>query len=75
MVYTFTQRSSVNDYFFGARVNPVNPDYLDMTLEANAEGWVGIGFSLNAMMVCLLVHTLFYHMYSSFSISLNEIIF
>ena len=38
-------------YFFGARVNSTNSDYLDMRLEGDAEGWVAIGFTNTSSMV------------------------
>ena len=48
-VYTFGTPGS--GYFFGARVNPNNSNYLDMRLEGDASGWVAIGFSETASMV------------------------
>ena len=51
--YLFTFGTPGSGYFFGARVNPVNSDYLDMRLEGNATGWVAIGFTETSSMVCV----------------------
>ena len=53
MAYTFQQGTQGSGYYFGARINPMNPQYLDMRLEASASGWVGVGFSVNNRMVSL----------------------
>ena len=49
--YLFTFGSPGSGYFFGARVNPANSDYLDMRLEGDAIGWVAIGFTETRSMV------------------------
>ena len=49
--YLFTFGTPGRGYFFGARVNPVNSDYLDMRLEGDAAGWVAIGFTNTSSMV------------------------
>ena len=49
--YSFTFGTPGRGYFFGARVNPANSDYLDMRLEGEAEGWVAIGFTETNSMV------------------------
>ena len=43
-----------SDFYFAARVNPDNPFYVDMRIEGTANGWVGVGFTLNPTMVCLI---------------------
>ena len=49
--YLFTFGTPGSGYFFGARVNPVNSDYLDMRLEGDATGWVAVGFTETSSMV------------------------
>ena len=49
--YDFTFGTPGSGYFFGARVNPTDNNFLDMRLEANAEGWVAVGFSRSSSMV------------------------
>lgn len=39
------------DYFVGINTNPENDDFLDFTLEGEAEGWVAVGFSNTSSMV------------------------
>ena len=39
------------EYFFGARVNPADSEYLDMRLEGDAAGWVAVGFTETRSMV------------------------
>ena len=63
MVYTFQQGTQGSGFYFGARVNPVDGRYLDVRLEGDADGWVGVGFSTDQMMVSIysmtviLIHT------------------
>ena len=40
-----------NDFYFAARVNDDDPNYLDMIIQASAEGWIAIGFSTTTQMV------------------------
>ena len=40
------------DYFMGIDTNGGNPLYLDFYLTAEIEGWVAVGFSETANMVC-----------------------
>ena len=56
MAYTFQQGTQGSGFYFGARINQMNPQYLDMRLEASDSGWVGVGFSVNNRMVSLSVH-------------------
>ena len=57
-MYTFTEGAPGDPFYFGARLNDDNPDYIDMILEANIEGWVAIGFSATQNMVRLLLGSL-----------------
>ena len=56
MVYTFQQGTQGSGFYFGARVNPIDGRYLDVRLEGDATGWVGVGFSRNRIMVSI-IHT------------------
>lgn len=58
MVYTFQQGTQGSGFYFGARVNPVDGRYLDVRLEGDADGWVGVGFSTDQMMVSIYSMTL-----------------
>ena len=49
--YSFTYGTPGGSYFFGARVNPDNANYLDMRLEGDTTGWVAIGFTETHSMV------------------------
>jgi len=40
------------DYFLGIIVNGGNSSYLDIYLSGDADGWIAIGFSTTASMVC-----------------------
>lgn len=40
-----------DDYYFGARINDNNDQYLDIVLEGRAEGWVAVGFTDTREMV------------------------
>ena len=40
------------DYFLGISPNSGNSSYLDFYLVGRATGWVAVGFSLTANMVC-----------------------
>ncbi len=50
--YVFTQGTSgESDYYFASRVNPNNPNYMEVVLEGAADGWVAVGFSTDQIMV------------------------
>ena len=49
--YPTSLGNSGDDFYFGARVNNEDSNYLDIILEGKAEGWVGIGFSETKTMV------------------------
>ena len=49
--YLFTYGTRGRGYFFGARVNPSDSNFLDITLEAETTGWVAVGFSQTPTMV------------------------
>ena len=71
MVYTFQQGTQGSGFYFGARVNPVDGRYLDVRLEGDADGWVGVGFSTDQMMVSIYSMTLvLIHTNEAFIISL-----
>lgn len=38
-------------YSFLARISDENPNYLDIALQADTDGWVAIGFSQTKLMV------------------------
>ena len=44
-MYTFTEGDPTSPFFFGARLNDENPDYIDVILQADSPGWVAVGFS------------------------------
>ncbi len=50
-MYTFEFNSPGDSYYLAARINPSNPNYIDIQLQGAATGWVGIGFSDNRQMV------------------------
>ena len=60
-VFTFRRGTTGSAYYFASRVNPDNPNYLDMTLEADTTGWVGIGFSTDILMVCPVLYYLVHY--------------
>ncbi len=48
----FTEGTSgEDDYYFASRVNPNNPNYMEVVLEGVADGWVAVGFSTDQIMV------------------------
>ena len=50
--YSFTySKPGSYYYFFGARVNPDNANYLDTRLEGDTTGWVTIRFTETRSMV------------------------
>ena len=52
-VYTFTEGTPSDTFYFGARINDENPDYVDIILQANTVGWVAVGFSdTQSMVMC-----------------------
>ncbi len=54
-MFSFQFNNPGDEYYLAARLNPNNSAYLDITLEADAAGWVAIGFSDNDQMV--IIHT------------------
>ena len=45
------------DYFMGIDTNEGNSSFLNFYLTAETEGWVAVGFSESASMVCIIVTT------------------
>ena len=43
------------NYFMGISDNIKNKDMLDFTLQGKAKGWVAVGFSETANMVCFRI--------------------
>jgi len=39
------------DIFVGIDTNAGNPQYLDITLQGNSQGWIAVGFSATQNMV------------------------
>lgn len=54
-MYAVTQGNPGDAYFFGARINPDNPNYLDIGLAGDAQGWVAVGFTETLSMVDITV--------------------
>ena len=52
--YPVRVRSSEGDYFFAARRNNENSDFVDIRLEGTAEGWVAVGLTTSKTMVSIL---------------------
>ena len=46
--------TSGGDYFFAARMNDENSDFVDIHLEGAADGWVAVGFTTSKTMVSIL---------------------
>ena len=49
--YTFQVGSPGADYYLAVRTNSDNPQYVDILLEGDADGWVAVGLSDNRLMV------------------------
>ena len=43
--------SMTDDYYFAARINSDDGDFLDFKLSGKAKGWVAVGFSATRAMV------------------------
>ena len=52
--YPVRVRTSGGDYFFDARRNDENSDFIDIHLEGTADGWVAVGFTTSKTMVSIL---------------------
>ena len=52
--YPVRVRSSEGGYFFAARMNDENSEYVDIHLEGTTEGWVAVGFTTSKTMVSIL---------------------
>ena len=51
--YPVRVSTSGGDYFFAARRNNENSDFIDIHLEGKAEGWVAVGFTTSKTMVSI----------------------
>ena len=45
------EQSEDCSYFLSLGVNPSNDSFVDFYLEGDLDGWVGVGFSLDQLMV------------------------
>ena len=46
--------TSGGNYFFAARMNDENSNFVDIHLEGTADGWVAVGFTTSKSMVSIL---------------------
>ena len=53
--YTFQVGSPGDKYYLAVRTNSDNPQYVDILLEGDTDGWVAVGLSENRRMVSGLV--------------------
>ena len=50
-IYPLHFGSMTDDYYFAARINSDDSDFLDFKLSGKAKGWVAVGFSATRAMV------------------------